>query len=81
MVSRHKTKVWEMSPEMLWFQEHPQELATYEGKWVAIKGGKVIASGDSASGVIKRLNAGNEEDALLSFVGPEDCRPDTYFVG
>jgi len=43
----------EMREELKWFVSFPNKLKKFEGKHVALLGNKVIASGESAKGVLE----------------------------
>jgi|CXWL01.1.fsa_nt_gi hypothetical protein len=75
MVSRHKTKVFEMSPELKWLSSKPAALRAYEGKWVGILGDRVVAVGDSASEVLDIADAAGLDNPLVTRIGPA-VRPD-----
>ncbi len=40
--------------DMLWVRTHREELAQYEGKWIAVYNQQVIASGKNGANVQKR---------------------------
>jgi len=81
MVSRHKTKVLEQSPELRWLASRPQELRDFEGKWVAVVGDNVVASGDSPLDVSMSLPEELRGRALLHRVTRADFDPNAIFIG
>lgn len=50
----------------------PKELDRYVGQWVAVKGGRVIASATTSAELVKAVKALGEEgnDALAEYVAP-----------
>jgi hypothetical protein len=60
------------SREMQWLIEHRRE---YAGKWVAVKGGGLVAIGESAAEVYAAVDAAGVELALVTFVEDPDAPP------
>ena len=81
MVSRHKTKVLEQSPELRWLASRPQELRDFEGKWVAVVGDNVVASGDSPKDVKQALPEEHRGRGLLHRITRRDFEPAAIFIG
>jgi hypothetical protein len=50
----------------------PPELEKYVGQWVAIKGGRVVASAQTAVGLVDEVKALGDEgiDAVVEYVSP-----------
>jgi len=81
MVSRHKTKVLEQSPELRWLASRPPELREFEGKWVLVVGQRVLASGDSPLELSKTIPEDLRGKGLLHRVTPRDFDPTAIFIG
>lgn len=54
--------------ELAWAENNQNYLISYTGRWVAIWGKQIIASGDSANEVYEYLKTGNIRGALVTFV-------------
>ena len=79
MVSRHKTKFFEMSPELRWLSTKPEALKAYDRQWVGISGERVVAAGLSVTEVRDALEAIGLPDALITRIGPS-YRPDSIVL-
>jgi len=60
------------SREAEWLREHHHE---YAGQWVALDGGKLIASGDDLKEVVRTARQLGVPDALMMRVEPHDALP------
>lgn len=67
-------------PELRWYQENLRQLADHEGRWIAILGQEIVASGRSMRDVRDQLSQQSVRDALIVRV-PEDVTRREYFIG
>ncbi|MPZ49997.1 MAG: hypothetical protein GEU75_12005 [Dehalococcoidia bacterium] len=59
--------------EMRWLAENEAMLeATYAGKWVAVKGDKLIGTGDSFGEASKAAEAQGIEEAVIASIKPRE---------
>lgn len=66
--------------ELVWFEEHKGDLATYQGLWVGILGQRVVASGHSIINVRQEIDRQGIHDALVVRV-PDNVTQREYFIG
>lgn len=67
--------------DFAWLMEHTDELvADYAGKWIAVAGERVVASGDTASEAAEaaRAELGEGADFLLEAI---DATADVIYAG
>lgn len=61
-----------MKEEMNWFASFPKELKKFRGKHVALLGRRVVAHGDDAITVLKKLERNFREKPVLAFIPKEE---------
>ena len=49
---------------MDWLTSHPEALADYEGEWVAVADGRVLAHGESVAEVVRSAERQGYDDPL-----------------
>ena len=54
--------------ESAWLEQNRDGLTNFTGRWIAILGEQIIASGGSADEVYDYLRAGHFRGALITFV-------------
>lgn len=59
------------SKESIWVSEHQDELGKYEGKWIAVLKGKLLAVGDSVEAVMKNIKKKNIKELPLVIMVPK----------
>ena len=65
--------------ELNWISTHFEELEHYWGKWVAIVGDRIVASGDSVKEVMEIVNQKKiKEQPLVTLVPSKD--EETYVL-
>lgn len=64
--------------EMQWLKDHPAELESLQGKWIAIEGDKLIAQGDAFQAVYEATKEKGIEVPFIFLVPPKE---DAVFVG
>jgi hypothetical protein len=62
-----------------WLHEHMAEMPEYNGKWVAVLGRKVVASGNEAIDVVEQLENEKINGALLVQF-PDDVTRKVYLI-
>lgn len=55
---------------MDWLDNHPNVAADYEGEWIAVADGRILAHGESVVDVIKEAERLGYDDPLLAPVIP-----------
>ena len=65
--------------ELAWFEEHQGELVGFAGRWIAILGQQVIASGDTFGEAYDEACRLNHSDMLILPV-PRHPGEDRYFI-
>lgn len=64
--------------EMQWLKDHPAELGSLEGRWIAIEGDKLIAEGDAFQAVYEATKEKGIEVPFIFLVPPKE---NAVFVG
>ena len=66
--------------ELLWFEAHKEELAAFQGMWIAVLGERIVASRRSPHEIRTELDGQGIRDALVVRV-PDDVTQREYFIG
>ena|SRR3990170_2556897 len=66
--------------ELRWFQDNVEELAAFQGQWIAILGEHIVAQAASLTTLREDLNAGGLANVLVVRV-PDNVAQREYFIG
>ncbi len=56
-----------------WISKHPKEVSKYEGKWVAVTVGGIVASGETIKEIREELSKKNiKEEPLIMKIPRKD---------